>query len=264
MQDRIPLWPNGAPANAPDTDFEPYIRPMLLDVDAPRGLVIVCPGGGYSMRAGHEGAVIGEAINTHGYHAVILQYRTFPCRHPAPLLDASRAIRLVRSHAAEWEVDPDRIAITGFSAGGHLAGSLAILHDRCDFAAEDDLPHISNRPDAAILSYAVISSGECAHSGSFKNLLGDDYETRKKEFSLELQVNDKTAPIFLWHTTDDPAVPAENSILLARSLAREGIPYELHLFPGDRHGVGLSHDDPHVANWMMLAMEWLDHRFGTD
>jgi acetyl esterase/lipase len=194
-----------------------------------------------------------------GIHAFVLQYRVAPHRHPEPLMDASRAIRLVRRHAAEWNILPDHVAILGFSAGGHLTASAGTLWEKYDFRGVDDLAPVSNRPDAFAPCYPVISTGPHAHRGSFENLTGayPPPGGLKEELSLELQVTPRTPPCFLWHTADDDAVPVENSLLFAQACRRQGVPFELVVYPKGHHGLGLAEDNPHVASWSGLCCDWL-------
>ena len=256
--ERLWLWPGRPPSSDPDDDFRPWLEPYLLDVPKPRGAVLICPGGGYGHRAPHEAEPIARRINDAGIHALVVHYRVWPHRYPAPLLDASRALRLVRDHAGAWRVDPQRIAILGFSAGGHLAASLGVHHGDPALDTGDALAGISCRPDALILCYPVISSQQFGHLGSFKNLLGQGPpEALLLKMSLELQVTADTPPAFLWHTFEDASVPAENSIAFAQALHRFGTPCELHIYPKGRHGLGLSPEDPHVATWMELCVGWL-------
>lgn len=258
MTTKIPLWPDAPPASNADDDFQPWLETYLIESDAPRGAVLVCPGGGYSHRAPHEAAPVAQRFNQAGLHAFVVQYRVAPHRHPAPLLDAARALRLIRHNAAEWGLNPDHIAILGFSAGGHLAASLGVHHADPIINTGDALDAVSARPDGLILCYPVISSQYFAHVGSFKNLLGEDASPdARRHMSLELQVDAATPPAFLWHTTDDTGVPVENSLLFAQALHRFNTPFELHIYPHGKHGLGLSPEDPHVATWSALCAQWL-------
>ena len=257
-QDGMPLWPDAPPQSAPGDTFIPTLTPRLLETDKPLGAVIVFPGGGYGGRADHEKWPIAECFNKAGFHAFVLDYRVSPNRHPAPLMDAARAVRLVRENAAAWKVKPDKIAILGFSAGGHLAGSLSVFFDAGDPNAKDPVARQSSRPDAAVLCYPVISSGEFGHKGSFNNLLGPDATQEEKDkMSLERCVRPDTPPTFLWHTAEDSGVPVENSLLMARALHEKGVPFELHVYPHGQHGLGLAPKDAHVATWSTLCAEWL-------
>ncbi len=254
-----PLWPAGAPGrDTAEPRFEPTLTPYLVAADRPRGTVVVCPGGGYGGRAPHEGEPIALMLNKFGISAAVCDYRVAPYRHPHPLLDAQRAIRTVRHHAKDWHVDPTRVAILGFSAGGHLASTAATHWDLGDPHATDPIDRLAGRPDAAILCYPVISFAEFGHTGSMHNLLGPNPDPALREnLSNEKQVNAKTPPTFLWHTADDGGVPVENSLLFASALRRAGVPFELHVYQHGAHGLGLAPGDPHVATWARLCGEWL-------
>ncbi|MBM7564134.1 alpha/beta hydrolase [Paenibacillus sacheonensis] len=253
----IELWPEGAPYAAGTTDED---RPALTPYPAAgsKGAVIVCPGGGYGMRADHEGEPIALWLNSIGISAFVLRYRVAPYKHPSPLLDAQRAIRYVRLHAAEYGIDPEKIGILGFSAGGHLASSAATLYDSGRLEADDPIDRMSSRPNAAILCYPVISMGPAGHSGSLANLLGDEPDAALvARMSTELQVTADTPPTFLWHTSDDAAVPVENALLFAAALSRAGVPFDLHVYEKGPHGMGLAERDPHVGNWTTVCGLWL-------
>lgn len=252
----IPLWDEDE--YAADDAFQPHMELHRLETDKPLGAVLVCPGGGYSHRAPHEGAPIARRFNEMRLHAFVVHYSVSPKRHPRPIRDVSRAMRLIRHNAEAWQVSPDHVAVLGFSAGGHLAGSLAV-HFEKDFCRGDrPLDQVSNRPDALVMCYAVVSSGEHTHRGAFNNLLGEDATQEMRDFmSLDRQVTEKTPPAFLWHTFEDAGVPVENALLFAQALRRHGTPFELHVYPKGRHGLGLSADDPHVASWSSLCGQWL-------
>lgn len=255
------LWEGHPPASAPADDFRPWLDLYLLPGPAVRGAVLVCPGGGYGGRAPHEQAPIAERYNAAGFHAFVLQYRVAPHRHPAPLLDASRAVRLIRSEAAAWHVDPDHIAVCGFSAGGHLTASLGVHFELNALNTGDTLDRVSCRPDALILAYPVISASTFGHRGSLRNLLGPDPDPELLALmSLETQVTAETSPAFIWHTAADEAVPVENSLAFAGALSRAGVPFELHIYPEGRHGLGLAEEDAHVATWTDLSVAWLRER----
>lgn len=223
-----------------------------------RGAVIVCPGGGYVNKAQHEGTPIAEMVNRFGVNAFTLDYRVAPYRHPAPLTDAQRAIRYVRAHADELYVNPRKIAILGFSAGGHLTCSAGTCYDAGDPASDDPVERVSSRPDAFIPCYAVVSFVQFSHGGSAANLLGDKLDLRtRRDRSPDEHVTPDTPPAFIWHTAEDGGVPVENSLLLASSLSRCGVPFELHVFPFGRHGIGLGADNPLAGQWPGLLGKWL-------
>jgi acetyl esterase/lipase len=221
--------------------------------------VLIFPGGGYHRRAPHEAELVGEYLASNGFGAAVAHYRVSPHRHPAPLADARRAIRRMRERALEWNLDPARIAVLGFSAGGHLAATLATQSE----GDTDDDPlaaRFSSRPDAVALAYPVISLVEHAHEGSVQALLGAGATPADRAaLSAERNVGPTTPPAFLFHTADDPAVPVQNSLAFARACADHGIPCELHVFPHGRHGVGLAQDDPVLGQWPALLCAWL-HR----
>jgi acetyl esterase/lipase len=258
------LWPEGAPGAV---GAEPVDRPKITVYRAPDpaangAAVVVCPGGGYGVvAADHEGKVVAEWLNSLGVSAFVLQYRLGPrYRHPAPLQDAQRAIRTVRAHAAEWGVDPARIGILGFSAGGHLASTAATHFDDGRPDAADPVERAGSRPDFAVLCYPVISLvSAAAHTGSRNNLLGPDPDPAfVKSLSNELQVTPRTPPTFLFHTDDDPGVPVENSILFFNAMKQSKVPGELHVFAHGKHGVGLAPSDPVLSQWPRLCAQWLE------
>ncbi len=258
------LWPEGAPGAL---GTEAVDKPKITVYRAPAGkatgaAVVVCPGGGYQVvAADHEGKQVAEWLNSLGVSAFVLQYRLGPrYRHPVPLQDAQRAIRLVRSRAQEWGVDPTRIGILGFSAGGHLASTAATHFDDGRADAADPVERQGSRPDFAVLCYAVISLYDpSAHSGSRRSLLGDPADPALVEqLSNERQVTARTPPTFVWHTADDSAVPVANSLLFFEALTKAGVPGELHVFPHGRHGVGLAPGDPALSQWPKLCAVWME------
>jgi acetyl esterase/lipase len=208
----------------------------------------------------HEGHQVAQWLSELGIAAYILMYRHAPAyRHPTPLRDAQRAIRIVRARADEWGVDVDRVGILGFSAGGHLAASTGTHFDWEDELASDAIGHLSARPDFMVLAYPVISMTESyMHRGSRDNLLGEDASEELAAFmSNEQQVTAETPPTFLFHTTTDQAVPSENSIYLYLALRRAGVDAEMHIYERGRHGVGLAPDDPVLSTWPARCEAWL-------
>lgn len=258
----IPLWDGDIPAFCPEADTPNNMMAYLLDTPAPAPAVIIFPGGAYTHRAYHEGEPVAQFYNRCGFQAFVVDYRVAPNRAPAPLADAKRAIRLVRANAAAWGVDPERVFVCGFSAGGNLAACTAVLPD--DPTVKDDLSAISSKPTGAVLCYPVISGLEQdGHSYSHHMLLDDRYEKEVEHYSLQLQVDEHTAPCFLWHTAEDNAVPVRHSLMMANALRTHGVPFELHVFPHGCHGLGLSdpadaeHYEPGVNRWAELSAEWI-------
>jgi acetyl esterase/lipase len=195
-----------------------------------------------------------------GISGFVLKYRLGPkYHHPVELEDAQRAIRLVRSRAAQWNLDPKRIGILGFSAGGHLASTAATHFDSGSASALDPIDRAGSRPDLAILVYPVISMQEpYAHVASRTNLLGADPDHElEKSLSNDLQVTPNTPPCFVVHTADDHTVPVENSLLFVMACRKNGVPVELHVFEHGPHGFGLGSGDPTLSTWPDLAAQWL-------
>ena len=257
------LWPDGAPGAAGGEEHDrPSIFPYLLGEKQASGCaVIVCPGGGYGgLAMSYEGHEVARWLNSLGVTAFVLRYRHAPhYRHPTPLQDVQRAVRTVRSRASEWHVDPARIGVLGFSAGGHLASTAGTHFDTGDLAADDPIDRAGCRPDFLVLVYPVISfTTEYAHAGSRKNLLGEDPAPELVEsLSNEKQVTKETPPTFLFHTTDDQVVPAENSLLFYLALRRADVPAELHVYEPGRHGIGLAAEHPVLSSWPRLCHNWL-------
>jgi acetyl esterase/lipase len=224
---------------------------------------VVCPGGGYARLADHEGHNVAVWLNGIGVTAAVLKYRLGPrYRHPAPLQDVARAIRTVRARAKDWGVNPGRIGVIGFSAGGHLASTVATQFDAGDAAAADPVERFSSRPDVAVLAYPVISmEARIAHAGSRNNLLGPNPSADLVQaLSTDRRVTARTPPTFLFHTVDDAVVLVENSLQFAAALRGAKVPYELHVFETGRHGVGLALDDPVLSAWPRLLGSWLRAR----
>ncbi len=252
------LWPDGAPgALGEGPEDQPRLTPYLPAGEGPRAAVVVCPGGGYNVRAPHEGEPIARWLAGLGVAAFVLDYRVRPYRHPVPLTDAQRAIRRVRAEAQSWGLD-GRVGILGFSAGGHLAATAATWFDEGAPDAPDPLDRPSCRPDLAVLCYAVTSFTDHCHGGSANTLLGPDAPADlRAALSLHTRVTSRTPPTFLWHTADDAVVPVQNSLMFADALAGAGVSFALHVFPHGRHGLGLAEGDPVVGQWPALCGAWL-------
>ncbi|HTL67645.1 MAG TPA: alpha/beta hydrolase [Lacunisphaera sp.] len=279
----LPLWegtpPNAQPAGKPFERVQEgkivwvrHVSNPSIEVRLPaRGnatgqAVVVCPGGGYGGLAyDWEGSDFAGWLNSHGIAAVVLTYR-LPVdgdvahqKWLVPLLDAQRAIRLTRAHAAEWGINPAKVGIMGFSAGGHLASTAGTRFDAGDANAADPVDRLSSRPDFLILVYPVISMQKgVTHGGSRNNLLGenppDELVTR---YSNELQVTDQTPPTFLVHAGDDPAVPVQNTLLFYDALLKHKVPAELHIYPHGGHGFSFGFEHGHLRDWTDACAHWL-------
>jgi acetyl esterase/lipase len=221
--------------------------------------IIVCPGGGYTHLADHEGGPVAEWLNSLGVTAFVLKYRLGPrYHHPAPMQDAARAIRIVRARAVEWRLDPQRIGILGFSAGGHVASTAGTHFDSGKPDASDATERVSSRPNLMILIYPVITMREKTHAGSKANLLGAAPAPELIALlSNDEQVTKETPPAFLVHTMTDSAVPVENSLLFITALRKAGVPFEFHLYERGPHGFGLGQKDPILATWPDRCADWL-------
>ncbi len=255
----VPLWEGTPPGYNPGYGQPvPTLTPYLVQTRQPAGLVVVLPGGGYELKAPHEAEPIARWLNRVGFSAAVVDYRVRPYRHPYPLMDAQRAIQLVRSRAVRWGVDAEHIAILGFSAGGHLASTAGTHLETLAEMPQDQISRFSSRPDAMILCYPVISFSAFRHTGTMENLLGlNPPEELVRSLSNETQVTRQTPPAFLWHTANDEAVPVENSLIFASALSASSVPFELHVFPDGAHGLGLAGDHPSVGQWTGLCERWL-------
>ena len=257
------LWPDGAPGALGTADADkPSITPYLVPEGRGTGTaIVVCPGGGYAHLAlDHEGSQVAQWLNSIGIAAFVLQYRLGPrYHHPIELGDAQRAVRTVRARAARYRVLPDRVGIMGFSAGGHLASTAATHFDPGNPGATDAIDRVSSRPDFAVLAYAVISfTTPYLHRGSRDNLLGPNPDPKLVEsLSNELQVTAATPPTFLFHTSTDPVVPVENSVLFYLALRKAGVPAEMHIYDQGPHGVGLATTDEALSTWPARLADWL-------
>lgn len=256
------LWPGAAPgALGSDSADIPTISVYRPAAGTATGAaMVICPGGAYQNLADHEGHAIAIWLNTFGVTGVVLKYRLGPRYHfPAPFLDVARAMRTVRARASEWGLDTARIGVIGFSAGGHLASTIATHFDGGNPAAPDPIDRLSSRPAIAVLAYPVISMEQgVTHAVSRRNLLGDTpSDALVAMLSNDRQVTAQTPPTFLFHTADDPVVPVENSLRFAAALRAAHVPYEIHIYAHGPHGVGLAESDPVLRTWPTLLENWL-------
>jgi acetyl esterase/lipase len=243
-----------------------------IDMDRRRPAVLVIPGGGYEMTSDREAEPIALTFVGAGYNAFVLRYSVAPSTYPVALLQAAESMRLIREHDNEWHVNPDAIAVLGFSAGGHLAANLATSAGDTALS-EHGYEADAVRPNALMLAYPVISSGPLAHRGSFDNLLGDRKDDRDllDSLSIEKHIDDKTPPVFVWHTMTDDTVPVENSLMLIQACKDAGVSVEAHLFPQGGHGLALGTAETAwggsgnifacIQIWPKLAADWLDRLF---
>ncbi len=263
----LPLWPDAAPgALGTDEKDTPTLTAFLPDPEKATGAAfVICPGGGYSRLADHEGAGYAKWLAEHGVAGIVLKYRlgSNGYRHPIMLGDATRAMRLTRSKAAEWHLDPTRVGVMGSSAGGHLASALLTHFDAGKPQDPDPVERQSSRPDLGVLCYAVITMTENTHGGSKENLLGPTPSPEVvHETSNETQVQADTAPCFIWHTWEDQTVKVENALAFASALREKGIHFELHIYEKGSHGMGLGKSDAPGGyhRWTSDLLAWLGER----
>lgn len=263
------LWPDGAPgAKGNEEGDKPTLTIYLPPKEKNTGAaVVICPGGGYGFLAmDHEGHQIAQWLNSLGAAGFILKYRHRNSGagygHPVPLQDAQRAIRMVRNRAIEWNIDPNRVGILGFSAGGHLTSTAGTHFDKGISDAKDPVDRVSCRPDFMILIYPVISFTEWyVHTGSRRNLLGDNPDKNTLEsLSNEKQVTAETPPTFLVHADDDTGVPPENSIYFYLALRKAKVPAEMHIYQRGGHGFGLGKKDSAASGWPVCCAGWMKER----
>ncbi|MCZ2340999.1 MAG: alpha/beta hydrolase [Bacteroidales bacterium] len=252
------LWNGQAPQG--DGTFEKVdVFITVHRPEKPNGTaIVICPGGGYGrLVTGAEGHGIAAWLNRHGITGVVLEYRLPRGRHMVPLLDAQRALRTVRAHARDWDIDPAKVGIIGFSAGGHLASTAGTHFDTGHPQATDPVERMSCRPDFQILVYPVISMSQIGHGGSRLNLLGQQPDEKLiKLFSNEQQVTNQTPPAFLTHAADDKVVIPENSQAFAAALTAHKIPVEYQKLPSGGHGLN-GYKGPMWDVWQTQSLKWL-------
>ncbi|MBL9160286.1 MAG: alpha/beta hydrolase [Verrucomicrobiales bacterium] len=257
--DRVALWPEGQAPNGDGTkDSANAFYTLHRPANPNRAALVICPGGGYGgLVTGGEGHGIAAWLNQHGITGIVLEYRLPKGRSEVPLLDAGRALRTARFHAKEWGIDPQRIGIIGFSAGGHLASTAGTHFDAGDAASDDPIERQSSRPDFMILIYPVITMDTSTHGGSRKNLLGPDPTPELVvRFSNEKQVTAQTPPAFLAHAVDDKVVVPANSEAFHAALVKNGVPGKYLALPSGGHGLN-GYKGPMWDAWQKQSLEWL-------
>ena len=240
-----------------------------ININKKRETIVICPGGGYGFTSDREAEPIALKFMAEGFNAIVVRYSIAPVRYPNALLEIAATVNYIRKMEDKWNVNKDKVVVCGFSAGGHLAGSLGVLWNSDIIKKELNIDNRYVKPNALLLCYPVITSGDFAHRGSFDNLLGEEEsEKNRGRLSLENLVSNDTPKTFLWHTFNDGTVPVQNSLLFANALAEKNIPFELHIYPNGVHGLGLceestamngksEHIDNHVATWFNLACQWI-------
>lgn len=243
-------------------DSSPEMRP-----EEKRPVVLLCPGGGYEMTSDREAEPIAMRFLAMGYHTAILRYSVYPALYPAALLQVAESVKYLKDHAVQYHIDPEKVIVQGCSAGGHLAASYGVFWKKPFLAEALRVESNYLKPAGLMLCYPVITSGEKAHEGSFRHLLGEHYDKLKDAMSLEYQVNEDTPKTFLWHTVTDDTVPVENSIYFFNALHEKNIPVEMHIYPIGGHGLSLANEETcrmdglgiqkECQSWISLACDWL-------
>lgn len=257
-------------------DGTAHATAYLLDCDGQSGrkkrpVIIICPGGGYGHLSRREGEPVAMQYLSMGYHVFVLSYSLSPDIFPASLMELAMLVSYIRNRSDEFCADTEKIIVSGFSAGGHLACSLGVFWSKRFLFESLGLTADQIRPNGMILAYPVITSGQFCHEGSIKNLLGENYGSSEMRslVSLENQVDEYTPKTFLWHTSTDQSVPAENSMLLAQALLRNNVSLEMHIYPTGAHGLSLAneetadgkkhHIEPQCQSWISLAKIWIEN-----
>lgn len=259
-----------------ENDKEVYLEAYIADkvcgftADA----ILVIPGGGYGcVCSDREGEPIAMAFMPYGYNGFVLHYSVNrKKKFPAQLIEASKAVKHIKDHAEEYNINPERVFVTGFSAGGHLAASLGVMWDLKEIYDELDMPFGYNKPAGMILGYPVISGVHYPHDDSFKNLLAKDNPTREEleRVSIERHVNENSAPLFVFHTSNDALVDVRNSLKLAEAYKEHSLTFEMHIYPDAPHGIALANKitstgfdgmpvSRHMAEWVKNAAEWAEN-----
>ena len=273
-QERIDLYP-GQPqlkiAGGRKIDDVPHINHYTARAGKKNGAaVLICPGGGYAhLAVDHEGKDVAAFYTDQGFDAIVLHYRLNDAsqsgsRFPAQYNDVTNAMRLVKSKAAAWQLDPEKIGVLGFSAGGHLASTLATMLIPASAQPKNELEKWSSRPAFAILVYPVISMSESfRHNGSAVNLLGPDASAAMKDsLSTDKRVTAETPPTMLIHSTDDKGVPIENSFVFYNALRKNNVPATMHVYDHGGHGFGMAPKDPVLNSWPALSVTWINGVLG--
>ena len=270
IYETVKLWDNQDFFKPEPGAFEPFMTVYSMsnmtevNPNQKRPAVLIAPGGGYNMVSQRESEPVMTQFLSLGYTVAVLKYSVNPAKYPTQLLEISRAMWILRSESEKYQVDVDKIAVIGFSAGGHLTANLGVSWNKDFIQKTIGMPAGMNKPNAMILSYAVISSKFFPHKGSFNSLLGENpTDAQLNEVSCELHVGQHTPPTFLWHTATDNVVPVENTLQFSLALSNNKIPFEVHIYPEGQHGLSISTNDvnspnEHAAAWVPACLKWID------
>jgi acetyl esterase/lipase len=237
------------------------LTPYLINDGVKRACVIVFPGGAYMKRSDHEGGPVALWLNSLGINAFVLNYRVAPYKYPALMADAQRAVRFVRYNCEEYGVDPDKLGVLGFSAGGHLACVASALYQTQFYPVQDEIDRVSARPNISVLCYPVVSLLKYVHEETVTELLGSSSSELRESLSGEMIIHADMPPVFLWHTVEDQSVPVEHSIMLLQALRKNKTPVDCHIYNNGGHGLGIGLSPrgaaPVTAGWVEVCAEWL-------
>lgn len=255
--------------NSKSATLTVYLHDIFNELDKKvRPSILIIPGGGYEMVSEREAEPVAIAFYNSGYNTAVLRYSVKDdARDMQPMVEALEAIKMLRENAKEWYVAPNKIVTCGFSAGAHLAASCGTMWNEPKLMKKLNFTGDVYKPNAMILSYPVISSGEFAHRDSFYELSGSKENNIDSEFfSIDKRVNNETPQTFIWHTEDDSIVPVENTLLMIAALRKNKVPFECHIFNKGQHGLSMCNNEvgtpnAHVSNWFPICLEWL-HSIG--
>lgn len=240
-----------------------------IDSNRTRPLVLICPGGGYEFTSDREAEAVAVQYIARGFHACVLRYSVAPAEFPQSLCELAWSVAYLREHAKEYGIKPDKIIVSGFSTGGHLAASLGVFWDKEWLAKETGLTAEQMQPNGLLLSYPVITSGTYTHHGSMENLMGTKKSKELEELlSLEHQVGKQVPPVFIWHTLTDQSVPVQNTLMFTEELVKNQVSVEVHIFPEGQHGLSLANEETQITetgfgiqkrcqDWITLAGKWV-------
>lgn len=253
-----------------DENFNAALNCFIPDIctaqrvpEGGRTAIIICPGGGYRFKSDREGEVVALRFASEGIATFVLDYSVAPAVFPQSVCEAAEALNIVRKNAEKWSINPNKILLCGFSAGGHLSASLGVFFDSDEVLKNTGLTADECKPNGLILAYPVITGGKFAHQDSFAKLSGKEYsEEMAAAYSLENFVKENTPPAFIWHTYEDTTVPVENSVLFFSALREKGVNAELHIFPHKEHGLSLAKEvtgptSDEASIWVDLALRWI-------
>ncbi len=260
----VKLWENTPGViNGAKPVEEPTVTYYSSENRKSNGAVVIFPGGGYAALAEHEGKGYAEFLNSRGIDAFVVEYRVKPYSFPFPLLDARRGVRYVRYNAEKFGINPDKIAVMGSSAGGHLAALVSTYRGELEFENSDEIDSVDYMPNFQVLAYPVINFTDLnvCHCGSVQNLVGSNdcslYLARELDPAVIADKN--TPPAFIWHTSDDGGVNVRNSLVYGGKLRDLEIPFEMHIYPNGPHGLGTAPNYPHVASWCDALIRWFEY-----